>query len=71
MPLFALSKERCDPDTALPIGFLVGFGRIVVSDPIQYLLIDTAAETSPLLTGGTLRFERAGIAVLGIGAIAP
>ena len=71
MPLFALSKERFDPHTALAIGFLVGFGSRVVSDPIQHLLIDTTAETSPLLAGDTLRFERADIAAPGIGAIAP
>ena len=43
---------------------------MIAFDPIQHLLIDTAAEAAPLFAGGTLRFERAAIAVTGISAIA-
>src|SRR5690242_8550083 len=70
MPLFPFGEERFDPYTAFTIGFLVRFGRRVVFDPIQHLLVDTTAEAAPLFAGGTLRFEWASVAVSGIGTIA-
>jgi hypothetical protein len=71
MPVFGFSKQRLNPDTAFAIRFLVGFGPMIGSDLIQDLLIHTAAKTASLLARGTLGFERAGIAIPGIGPIAP
>src|SRR2546421_2298688 len=71
MPLLAFRKQGFHPDTAFAVGFLVGLGCLVGSHPIHILLIDTAAEAPSLRTGRTLRFERAGIAIPGIGTIAP
>lgn len=70
MPLFALSKQRFDPHAAFAVRFLVRFGQVVAPDPIQNLLIDTAAQAASLLPSGTFCFERAVIAVFGIGPIA-
>ena len=70
MPVFAFCKERFHPDLPLTQGFLVGFGLLIGTHPFQTLFIDTAAEAASLLTGGTLGFERAVIAVPGIGPIA-
>ena len=69
VPVFPFSKEWFDPDLPLAQGFLVGLSRLVASNPIQHLLIHTAAEAAPLFAGGTLGFEWAVIAVPGIGAI--
>jgi hypothetical protein len=54
MPVFPFSKQRFHPDLPLAQGFLVGFSRLVASNPIQHLFIHTAAEAAPLLAGGTL-----------------
>ena len=62
--MFGFGEQEFYPDTALAVRFLVGFGRMVRSDPIQIVLMGTAAERPSLLTGGTLPFERAVIAIL-------
>jgi len=70
MPVFPFSKERFDPHTPLAYGFLVRLGRLISTDPIQILLIHTAAEAAPLFAGGTLGFEWAVVAVFSPGSIA-
>ncbi len=65
MPVFGLGKQRFHPDTALAIRFLVGFGGVIGSHPIQIVLKDTATERPSLLTCRTLRFERIVITILG------
>jgi len=42
-------------------------GLVITSHAIQHLLIDTATDAASLLAGGTLRLERAAIAVTAIG----
>jgi hypothetical protein len=70
MPVFAFRKQELHPDMTLAQSFFVGLGRVVASDPIQILLIDTAAEAAALGTVRTLRFERAVIAMLCVSSIA-
>ncbi len=49
---------------------MVGVGGLVGTDAIEAGLIDTAAEGASLCAGGTLRFERAVVAVFGPCAVA-
>src|SRR5258708_29221747 len=70
MAVFGLSKKWFDPDTAVAIRFLVGFGYMVASDAIQIVLIDTAAQAAPLFARGTIGFERTVITIFGACPIA-
>src|SRR5216683_3688155 len=70
MPLFALCKQRFDPDSPFAIRLFVGFCGLISSDPIQILLMHTAAKSPPLLAGSALGFEWTMIAVLGICPVA-
>src|SRR6266699_6469863 len=70
MPVFAFRKQGFHPDLTLAQGFLVGLGLLISAHPFQTGFIDTVAEAASSCTGRTLGFERAMIAVLGIGAIA-
>src|ERR1051326_2482394 len=65
MPLLGLGEEGFDPHLPLAQNFFVGFSRLVSADAIQAGLIDTAAEGPSLFARGTLRFERAVVAVFG------
>src|SRR5215467_11065002 len=69
MPVFALGKQRFHPDAALAHGFLIRLGRMIGADPLQVLLIETTSEGPPMLTRGTVLFERTGIAGGRIGSI--
>jgi hypothetical protein len=54
MPVFGKSLQGLDPDTAFAMGFIVGFGPMRGSDPIQDLLIHTPAKTAFLFACGTV-----------------
>ena len=66
-PRFFSNRLRFCPAARIKASQLTcqSLGGLVGADAIEAGLIDTAADGASLFAGGTLRFERAGIAVFG------
>jgi len=69
MPLLAFSKERFNPDATLAHGFLVGWCLVVALHTFKIASMERPMYLTTLMTGSTLRFERACIAGGSIGSI--
>src|SRR6185312_10219351 len=70
MPVFALCKQRFDPDTPLAHGLLILLSWMICPNAIKILFIKTPFEEATLIARGTLRFERTCIACCRIRLIA-
>lgn len=57
MPIFAFSEERFDPHAPLAHSFLIWLSLMIGADLLEVLLIKTAFEQTPLITGSALRLE--------------
>jgi len=62
MPVFALRKQRLDPDAPLAHGFLILLSCMISPDTIKILFIKTPFEHASLIARSTLRLQRASIA---------
>lgn len=70
MPVLGLCKERFHPDFPFAHGFLVGFGLVIGTHPIQILLIEVPRDLASMLAPGAARLEGTGVTDGRLGTIA-
>src|SRR5260370_9255959 len=65
----SFGKERFDPNFSLVQGLLVGQGPLVAPHPFEIAGMEGPMHLPPLITRGTLRFDRTRIPSVAIGAV--